>query len=115
MRDIPIHEVSSAVQAWQPFWRVGTVSAFTHDAFYREKVFFVQASCRGVFVLLLRDGAELAAVLPMEPISEALTLVGCLAVVTPAHRGKLAPQMRNDYLVGWRGLLGWSLFTQWPL
>ncbi|RTL27148.1 MAG: hypothetical protein EKK47_19710 [Burkholderiales bacterium] len=106
LREEHIPEVASSVLDWQPTWRVGSASAFTQASFYREKAYLDQGAQRDVFVLLIRAGTELAAVLPMERLPEALTLYGCLAVVSPAHRGRFAPQMRGDYLEAVARLVG---------
>jgi hypothetical protein len=106
LREADIPEVASSVLDWQPTWRVGSASAFTQTSFYREKAFLDGGVARDVFVLLIRAGAELVAVFPMERLPEALTLYGCLAVVSPAHRGRFAPQMRGDYLEAVARLVG---------
>ena len=106
LREEYIDEVASSVLDWQPTWRVGSASVFTQASFYREKAFLDGGVPRDVFVLLIRAGTELVAVLPMERIPEALTLYGCLAVVSPAHRGRFAPKMRGDYLEAVARLVG---------
>ena len=106
LRQEQIPEVASAVLDWQPTWRVGSASAFTQAAYYREKAFVEGGALRDVFVLLIRADEELAAVLPMERLPEALTLYGSLAVVAPTHRGNLAPRMRGDYLEAVARLVG---------
>ena len=106
LRERDIAEVASSVLKWQPTWRIGSASAYTQVLFYREKAFLDGGAARDVFVLLIRCGTELAGVLPMERLPEALTLYGSLAVVSPAHRGKLVPQMRGDYLEAVARLVG---------
>lgn len=106
LREEHIDEVASSVLSWQPTWRVGSASAFTQASFYREKATLEGTTGRDVFVLLIRAGAELVAVLPMERLPEALTLYGSLAVVSPAHRGRLVPKMRGDYLEAVARLVG---------
>ncbi len=106
LRQEDISEVACAVLDWQPTWRVGSASAFTQASFYREKAFVDGGGPRDVFVLLIRAGEELAAVLPMESLPEARTLYGSLAVVEPSHRGSLVPRMRGDYLEAVARLVG---------
>ena len=93
-----VGELVTALSAWQPSWRIGAASVYMREEYYRSHVYLEGGPTRDVFVLLLRQGVNLAGMLSAERIPDALSLYASLAVAAPEHRGGNAVKFKGDYL-----------------
>lgn len=100
LRRSSVPELVAALRVWQPAWQIGAASVFTRESYYERFVYFEgeDASDCNVFVILLRGQGDLAGMLAVEQIPDALSLYASLAVLTPHHRGRKAPMFKGDYL-----------------
>lgn len=106
LRQETVSELITALGAWQTGWSVGAASVYLREDYYKADVFLEGGPQKDVFVMLIRQGDELAGMLSQERIVDALSLYASLAVLAPAHRGGKSLEFQGDYLEEIAKLMG---------
>lgn len=87
MRRTDIDPLIEAIREWFPSVSVGVASCYLTEQFYLDNVAIDDETDRGIIVLLIKKGGELAGMGSWERESAAKTLYARLGVIAPEHRG----------------------------